>query len=381
MEMDLWHLLTGEFPPKPGGVGDYTARLAEALVANGRDVHVWCPADGAGTGAPGVAVHNVLGSLSLRDLRRADRLLDRFPSPRRLLVQWVPHAFGYRSMNLHFCLWVWKRAAVDGDEVEVMVHEPFLPFSGPARLRAVAGVHRAMTLTLLRATARIWLSIPAWERKLEPYLLGRDVEMRWLPVPSNIVPVQDHEAVKELRSALTAAPVLLGHFGTYGPWISEQLRVAIGRILESDPSASVLLLGRNGDEFREILVRGAPRLAARLHAPGALSPSDLSLHLQACDIMIQPFPDGISTRRGTTMACLAHGLPIVSTVGELTESLWVGSESAALVPAGDATALADAVLDLVSDGDRRASLRLAAKRYYDEHFAMSHTVGMLLSVA
>ena len=81
------------------------------------------------------------------------------------------------------------------------------------------------------------------------------------------------------------------------------------------------------------------------------------------------------------MACLAHGLPVVSTVGELTESLWVRGESAALVPAGDANAMADEVLALLCDGERSARLRLAAKRSYDEHFAMCHTVEALLSAA
>ena len=33
-------LLTGEFPPEAGGVGDYTARLAEALAADGVHVQV-----------------------------------------------------------------------------------------------------------------------------------------------------------------------------------------------------------------------------------------------------------------------------------------------------------------------------------------------------
>ena len=36
-----WHVLTGEYPPDCGGVGDYSADLARALAETGDLVHVW----------------------------------------------------------------------------------------------------------------------------------------------------------------------------------------------------------------------------------------------------------------------------------------------------------------------------------------------------
>ena len=87
----------------------YTGQLARALAAAGDDVHVWCPG-GARPVARGVSVHAALGSHVAADLRRVDAQLDACPGPRRLLVQWVPHGFGYRSMNLWFCLWLARRA-------------------------------------------------------------------------------------------------------------------------------------------------------------------------------------------------------------------------------------------------------------------------------
>jgi hypothetical protein len=38
-----WHILTGEYPPQPGGVSDYTRQLARALVDAGDSVEVWAP--------------------------------------------------------------------------------------------------------------------------------------------------------------------------------------------------------------------------------------------------------------------------------------------------------------------------------------------------
>src|SRR2546426_705918 len=106
-----WHLITSEYPPQSGGVSDYTHLLATGLAAEGETVHVWCPSSSGEPLQPGsVAVHRELGNISPSDLCRVGLKLNQFPAPRRLLVQWVPHGYGYRSMNLPVCLWLWQRA-------------------------------------------------------------------------------------------------------------------------------------------------------------------------------------------------------------------------------------------------------------------------------
>src|ERR1700680_3161530 len=121
-----WHLITPEYPPQAGGVSDYTQVLASALAASGEAVHVWCaPATGDSSDIKGVTVHRDLGRFSIADLRRLSILLGQFASPRRLLLKWVPHGDGYRSLNMGFCGWVWQRAVFAGDSVELMVHEPY----------------------------------------------------------------------------------------------------------------------------------------------------------------------------------------------------------------------------------------------------------------
>src|SRR5260221_4075914 len=98
-----WHII-GEYPPQPGGVSDYTAAVATGLASEGDEVHVWRPdCSGPRLDGRGVVVHRELGGISLADLRRVGKQLDRFPAPRKLFGQWVPQGFGYRSMNVGFC--------------------------------------------------------------------------------------------------------------------------------------------------------------------------------------------------------------------------------------------------------------------------------------
>src|SRR5687767_12590778 len=126
-----WHLLTGEYPPGGGGVGAYTALLAEALAAEGEEVHVRAPvADGAPAPA-GVRLHAVEG-FGRAGLKELGGELDEYPAPRTLLVQYAPQAFGRRGMNVAFARWVLGRAR-EGVEVRVMFHEPFFPFEWSRR--------------------------------------------------------------------------------------------------------------------------------------------------------------------------------------------------------------------------------------------------------
>jgi hypothetical protein len=108
--MNVWHIVTSEYPPDVGGVSDYTRQVAEGLARMGDEVHVWCPRSAESAAAPRLHVHPDLGRIGPSDLKRLSERMMAFRSPRRLLVLWVPHGFGYHSMNVWFCLWLAERA-------------------------------------------------------------------------------------------------------------------------------------------------------------------------------------------------------------------------------------------------------------------------------
>jgi glycosyltransferase involved in cell wall biosynthesis len=378
-----WHIITCEYPPQIGGVSDYTCQLAQGIASSGDEVHVWCP--GVAGNAPqigGVELHPVLGNFSVRDLHATGRQLDRFPSPRRLLVQWVPHGFGYKSLNLPFCLWLWNRSARHGDRVNLMVHEPSLPFQrNQWRQNAAAFVHRLMTMIVLRAAQRVCVSTPAWEARLRPYDWGRHQTFHWLPVPSNIRKVNGAVGTAAIRVQYAGSGPLVGHFGTFGQPTASILRTTIPALLERASSASVLLMGMGSSAFRKDLIQECPHLANRVHATGKIEAHDrLSLHLSACDLMLQPFPEGVTSRRSSLMAALSHGLATVTTAGTHTEPFWRTSGAVALAPAGDATVLVDVAIRLLASPQERALLGDAALELYRRRFSIEHIVGQLRSL-
>lgn len=380
--MSTLHIITCEYPPRSGGVGDYARLVAEALAADGEEVHVWCPSSSeVDDEKGGVKVHRVCGKFAPSDLRRLGALLDAERGPRRLLVQYVPHGFGWRSMNVALCAWLLSRARLRGDGVELMVHEPFLAFGeGGLGHNAAAFVHRLMTTALLAAARRVWVAIPAWERAWRPYALGRGVPFEWLPVPCTVPVCEDAARAARVRARYAGGGggLLAGHLGTYGRHVAEDLARLAPSLLEGcGDGASLLLMGRGGELVREELVGRDARLAARVHAAGYLEARELSAHLAACDLLLQPYTDGASSRRTSLMAGLAHGLAVVTTKGRLTEDLWETCGAVALADAGDFGAMREAAARLLDDADERARLGVRARALYLERFDVSHTVAAL----
>ena len=367
-----WHILTGEYPPQPGGVSAYTRLVARALADAGDRVEVWAPPCAAEGGDvdPGVSVRRLPDHFGRGSFRLLDQELARVPGPRRLLVQYVPHAFGWKAANVPFCWWLRSRRA---DSVWIMFHEVAYPvgLQYSARENALGAVTRWMASIAGRTAERIFVSIPAWRPILES-LTGTRAPIIWLPVPSTIPTVDDPTGSARLRTLIAQGRPLVGHLGTYGRLIRPTLEDAVTRLMAAT-NCCVLLLGRHGDVVRQEMLGRHSDLSDRLVAPGPLSDADLSRHVAACDVMLQPYPDGISTRRTSAMVALSHGRPLVTTTGWLSEPFW--SECGAVVLGkDDARELATITANLIGSRSRLADLSARARTLYAERFALSHTI-------
>jgi glycosyltransferase involved in cell wall biosynthesis len=295
----------------------------------------------------------------------------------RVLVQYVPHAFGLKAMNLTFCSWLY---AIRHRGITVMFHEVAFPrrIAQPIRHNILGEITSLMATLVARSAQRIFVSSLSWEAMLGP-LVGCKKRIDWLPVPSTVPVVSDLGATMAIRARYAGDRVLVGHFGTYGPKIRDYLEVALPELLR-DRRVNAMLLGRASGPFRAALVRRHPAIAARLHAPDDLRREDISRHLSACDLMIQPYPDGISARRTSAMAALAHGRPVLTMSGRLTEALWIESAAVATVPADDRAALAPLGIRLLDDPSERRRLGVAGFGLYRDRFDLCHTIKALRTI-
>lgn len=377
-----WHILTGEYPPRPGGVSDYSAHLAGGLARAGAEVHVWAPAaenEGPAPAVEGVVVHRLTGGWSRAGLARLGAALDAFAPPRRLLVQYTPGAWGRKGLNLGFCRWLVEQGR--RDEVRLMFHEVCYPWrlrDKPTRWLLAAG-QRWMARTLLKAGSTVYISIPEWEPLLRAAGLRDERPVIWLPVPSTVPEAADVGEVAALRRRLApAGQTVVGSFGTYGAAIGGMLAEVLPPLLGGRDGRVGVLIGRGSETFAARLRAAHPVLAGRLIATGGLPPEDVSRHLQACDLLVQPYPDGVSSRRTTVMAGLAHGRPVATTAGPLTEPVWSETGAVALAPMAEPGGLARLAEALLADPEARARLAAAARLTYEQLFSLERTVVALL---
>jgi glycosyltransferase involved in cell wall biosynthesis len=377
-----WHLITGEYPPQTGGVSDYTAVVAAALADAGCEVHVWAPpANGPDAAHARVHVHRMAEGFTEAGLHALTAEFQRDPEPRTILVQYVPQAFGAHGMNLRFCRWVQQRARERRDDVRVMFHEPYYPFTlWPPQRILLALANRLMAVLLLSDTRVAYVSTGAWERRLRRYA-PRACRFAWLPVPSSIPALRDDARVAEWRSWLapTAETAVVGHFGTYGALVARTLAPALSRILLRDPRVRVCLIGPGSEAFADRLCTDRTDWRPRITATERLSGEEVAACLQACDVALQPYADGASGRRTTLMAALINGVPVVSNRGPATEAEWERSRGIAFAPRARADALADSVLRLLENRAERERTGAAGAALYAARFAVAHTVDTLLT--
>ncbi|MBM4381705.1 MAG: hypothetical protein FJ086_20750, partial [Deltaproteobacteria bacterium] len=367
--MERWRIITGEYAPQQGGVADFAGLQAEALAAAGDAVEVHVPdyPSGGTAGSP-VRVNGLPDRFGPRAAAALAAAQAR--DPRVMLFHHSPFGLGARGLNLAFPLVL---NAVPG-KLLVLFHEVHFPVvtGQPLRHRVLARTQQAMARALLHRADAVCVSTEAWTPLLRA--LGWQGEVVHCPIPSNLLPPPSAPGKAQARSRLglplDGEASWVGHFGTYGEAVAGPLAAVLPALLAAAPRRRALLLGRGAARFRGQLLALHPDLSTRLHVPGGEAPGEVSLGLLAADVLLQPFVDGVTTRRTSLMAALAHGRPVCGNLGPLSEPLWAGLPGLQLAPSPSPAALLAAAEALLARAGEWAGLGDAARATYEAHFSL-----------
>jgi glycosyltransferase involved in cell wall biosynthesis len=353
-------VITGTWPPMRCGVGDYTAQLCDHLSRLAMNVHVLTSrparAELRMDGANLLEVHPLIEHWNFRALGIIKNAVAEI-KPDIIDLQWPTAAYGH-SLAVNLLPFFLRTTIAPKTALVTTLHE-LRYFNLWTQLRVLPALAFSQRLILVDP-----LDLEAVRRLLPPAA----VRCRQIPIGSNLPVVGKSYNRAECRRRLgfTDENFVVGFFGfANAPKGMETLFAALRLLKDALPGLRLLLLSQlsdaSGYQARLKHDLKATGLSAITVNPEYAEPRLAAEMLAGADCAVLPFVDGVSVKRGSLMACLAQGLPIVTTTpvrGEINE--FQHKVNMLLVPPRDAKSLAEAVRTLVEDPDLRARLALGA---------------------
>jgi glycosyltransferase involved in cell wall biosynthesis len=368
-------LITGEYPPQQGGVGDFTRELARALIAAGHDAQVitGCRKREAGCKSEdGFAVHRAVSSWGVQCWAQVTSLAsrERFDV---LNIQYEPAAYAMQ-VGVNFLPSGWVRRKIKMPIVTTF-HDLLVPYLFPK-----AGSLRWKVVEYLARQSDAIIVTNDEDRARLSNLQHPISNCHVIPIGSNIDPAlagKFDRASERARWGIQPDEQVLGYFGFLnlskgGADLMQTLKMLSDRGL---PVKLLLIGGRTGSsdptnaEYAAQVERLIDSLGVkdRVIATGYLEPTEVSRVLLICDVIILPYVDGASLRRGSLLAAIAHRRAIVTTEPSYPIDGLRHEESIVFVPPNEPQALAEAARRLLIDTAWRTRLEVnvseAAKLY------------------
>ena len=356
-------LITGEFPPMQGGVGDFTNELGKALAELGCEVSVITSTKGQGR--PPVpyplSLFPVIEKWDWDSWRRIIGLLSEI-RPHILNIQYQAAAYGMHPA-INFLPLRLRLGAKARPRVVTTFHDLKVPYLFPKAGR----LRWWVVLALARWSDAVIVTNVEDLKKLSVYPFIRSLSV--VPIGSNIAPRPPADYDRDrwrARWGVGPRDLLLSYFGFLNESKgAETLVRALGRLVQGGYNARLLMVGGkvgSSDPTNVAYLRKVEGLieelglADRVLWTGYTPPEEVSANLLASDVCVLPYRDGASFRRGSFMAALAHGLPIVSTRPRVDTPELRHGENILFVPPDSPTALAGAIARLAEDPALRRRL-------------------------
>jgi glycosyltransferase involved in cell wall biosynthesis len=288
-----------------------------------------------------------------------------------ILIQYVPFMYNKRGgINFSFCFFILYLAVLKNKKIFTMVHEVNYPFEWKLKSILMYFSHIIMIRILLLASSRVFVSTLYFCHQLKEHGVRR------LPVGSNI-PVKFPLRMtpgKKLRL------VMFGklHPAKDVPW---QLRLC----LKAKKAGLEFDLHYVGETFSN-LMRGfsfeeEQEFKSFLYATGFVSDEEVSREFSEADVMLAYFVDGLSTRRGSVMAALEHGVSVLSTMGEFTDQEFLNQSFLTLLPQDKAAFEIGFMKNLKSLTNDHSSLdKKLISEFYQRNFSWIHIVDEYLKL-
>lgn len=377
-------LLTGEFPPQQGGVGDYSHLLARALLAQGHAVEIMTTQARAARGEQPPLAHALPPTATVPhwDWRAwsAVRAAIARVQPDVVLIQYQTAAYGlHPAINL---LPGWLRVRLRGRRpcLATTFHDlkfPYLfPKAGPLRMAAVRFLARQSDAAIA-TNMEDWQTLQGWGLRAFDGAAPVSTRRRMtamIPIGSNIAcapPAGFERDAWRARLGVQPQDWLLCYFGFLNASKGGEVLInSLAHLVQQGRPAQLLMIGGqvgSSDPSNERYLAhvreqiGALGLSDRVHWTGFVPPTAVSAHFLAADLCVLPYQDGAGRSRGSLMAALTHGRAIVTTRPQRPLPGFADGENMLWTPLADPQAVAAAVVRVMTEPLLRQRLAAGAQ--------------------
>jgi len=294
-----------------------------------------------------------------------------------ILLQYTALGWSQRGFPIGAAVIIWI-ARRRGAKCAIVFHDA-MSYRGPRRIDR------------LRHSVQVWVMRKLYDVSLHSIMTVPVDKCDWLPRPaakaefipiaanlsSTFIQLNNASPVRENNS-----PKTIAIFGVTGPPQLQPETELIAQIVRQATdklkNVRLLVMGRNAKESEAPLRAALVGANIELEVHGVLPAEEIERRISEADALLF-VRGGISSRRGSALAGIACGLPVVAFQGPETGPP-ITEAGVLLSPEGDPTALANNLAHVLSDDALRNDLRKRSLEAREKYFSWNVIARKFLQV-
>jgi glycosyltransferase involved in cell wall biosynthesis len=281
-----------------------------------------------------------------------------------VLVQYTALAWSARGFPQKF-LRVLKVLKKAGARVAVLFHD-VEPYPGTRLADKIRRSAQVRTMRAALGVADVGILTVALEQIT--WLSRSQGNVHFIPVGANL-PIPEDEPADSARTDIPAIAVFSITGGEAGGREARTIVEAVRYAAEKIGKLRLYIFGRHAELRERDLREGLHNVSVDISVEGVIDPAQVVKRLRACDVLL--FVRGtISTRRGSAIAGIACGLPVIAYPGGETAAP-ITDAGVILASPSNHEELQRALVRVLSDRVYREELAARSRAVYRAHLSWS----------
>jgi glycosyltransferase involved in cell wall biosynthesis len=281
-----------------------------------------------------------------------------------VLVQYTALSWSERGFPLRF-LRVLRILRQAGARVAMVYHD-VLPYHGNRTIDKLR--RRAQNHAMSEALRSCDLGVFTVPVSKIPWIGKKHTRSIFIPVGANLPAPETAWTVQRAEADRLPAVAIFGITGgESGIWEIASISEALHTVTERLGKLRLVVMGRHSDTAEKALRNLMDKQPIEVCALGILPGAEIVRQMASCDVLLF-VRGGISSRRGSAIAGIACGLPVVALEGPETASP-ITEAGVVFADPKRQRGLGETLLKVLSDPEYRAVLAERSRRAQDTYFS------------